>query len=102
MKNVYKEEKSKFSFKLINIFLKVSIADFRILAHLINWKRQGVGLKDRVKNENLHLCKLEFYLCVRNGPGKYQIVSTASYSSIIEEGNIIRIKKRCFSRFIIH
>ncbi len=76
----------------MHMLLNICIAVFRILAHLISWKRQGVGLKNRVENENLHLCKLEFYLCIRDGPGKYQRVSHISYSSIIEEGNIILIR----------
>ncbi len=69
------------------VFLKISITIFRILVHLINWSRQGGGHKNRVVNENLHLCKLEFYLYVRTDPGKYRRVSPSSYSSIIEEGN---------------
>ncbi len=73
------------------MLLKISIDVLRILAHLINWKRHGIGLKNRVQNENLHLCKLEFCLCIRNSPGKYQPVSPVSYSSIIEEGNIFLI-----------
>jgi len=73
------------------MLLKISITVLRILAHLISWKRQGVGLKNRVEKENLHLCKLEFCLCIRTGPGKYQPVSPVFYSSIIEEGNIFLI-----------
>jgi hypothetical protein len=80
-------KKSKFLFTYIHTFLKLSIIIFRILVHLINWKKPQ-GFKNRSKDENLRLCKLEFYLCVRDSPGKYRFVSPASYSSIIEEGII--------------
>jgi hypothetical protein len=66
---------------------------FRILARLINWSRPGAGYKKRVIEENLRLCKLEFYLCIRNGHGDYVFVSPPSYSSIIEEGRIILNEK---------
>lgn len=88
------EEKSNFSYNCTHIYILEHIyyCIYRILAHLINWKRQGARLKHRVINEDLHICRLEFHLCVRHESGKYQSVSPASYSSIIEEGNIVLIR----------
>ncbi|CAF3644988.1 unnamed protein product [Rotaria sordida] len=37
--------------------------------------------------ESIRFLKLEFGLCVRHGSGDYMLVSTVSYSSIIEDGH---------------
>jgi hypothetical protein len=88
--------KSKIHF---HIYMSVNVSTtttFRIRIHLINWKRQGSNLQKLVRSENLHLCKLEFHLCIRLNHGEYQLVSPPSYSSIIEEGNI-RYNQNIFS-----
>lgn len=71
-------------------FRNLLYCHYRILAHLINWTQKGTGPKARFRNQRLHICKIEFRLCIRTGPGQYQFVSPSSYSSIIEEGKIIQ------------
>ncbi|CAF4908069.1 unnamed protein product, partial [Rotaria sp. Silwood1] len=58
-----------------------------ILAYLITKKRQGSQDQKLFKNGIFHLCKLEFGLCVECGHDEYKLVSTVSYSSIIEDSD---------------
>ncbi|CAF0835645.1 unnamed protein product [Rotaria sordida] len=87
-----KFDKDDFDQKFEYTYLPISPDEHKdgkkeILVHLITWKRQGPQEQKLFKNQNLSLCKLEFGLCVRHGPGDYKLVSTISYSSIIEDGH---------------
>ncbi|CAF0979338.1 unnamed protein product [Rotaria sordida] len=87
-----KFDKDDFDQKFEYTYLPISLDEHKdgkkqILVHLITWKRQGSQEQKLFKNQNLSLCKLEFGLCVRHGPGDYKLVSTVSYSSIIEDGH---------------
>ena len=68
--------------------LQSFLTTFRVRVRLVNWKQSRFNTKERIEQENLRLCKLEFRLCIQICPGEYQFVSPPSYSSIIEESKI--------------
>lgn len=72
----------------------------RIKVRLFNWKQHGPMIKEIVERENLQLCRLELHWCKRVGPGKYQLVSRPSYTTVIEQGSIISILIYCSVLYI--
>ena len=70
------------------IYFISSVNILRVKVHLFNWKQHGPTSKIVIEHENLRLCRLEFYLCIRLSLGEYQLVSLPTFTSVIEEGNV--------------
>lgn len=62
---------------------------FRILVHLFNWARIGCENQVLYRSENGRFCQLEFGLCKRKKDNNYEMISLLSYSTIIEDGNVL-------------
>jgi hypothetical protein len=71
----------------MGLYIYIICQCLRIKVHLFNWKQCAPAIKEVIKQENLRLCRLEFYLCIRLNPGEYQLVSQPSYTSVMEEGS---------------